>query len=77
MRPKAALLSLLLCGLLVGCVGGGRLLRMTPFWGEDLPDPERINAWPLYYQSDDMVVVLWPIFDFDSKAKMKSEKEDL
>ncbi len=62
------LLCLLMCGLLAGCTGADRLLRMTPFWGDDLPDPERVNVWPLYYQTDDVVVVLWPIFDLDSKG---------
>jgi len=67
-RAKTTLLAILCCVLLAGCASNNRLLRMTPFWGDQLPDAERINIWPLYYQSGDTYVVLWPFFDVDPKG---------
>ncbi len=68
-RSKTTLLAILCCALLCcGCASNDRMLRMTPFWGDQLPDPDRVNVWPFYYQTDDIVVLLWPIFDLDSKG---------
>ncbi|MHC5070205.1 MAG: hypothetical protein ACYTGO_06915, partial [Planctomycetota bacterium] len=68
MQLRSTLFSLLVCGLLAGCATSDRMARMTPFWGNDLPDAERVNVWPVYYQNGDILVVLWPIFDLDDKG---------
>ncbi len=68
MSVRKILLSAALCASFLGCAHTDRVWRMTPFWGEDLPDPDRVNAWPLFYKMGDVVVVLWPIFDVDDKG---------
>ena len=65
-QVKTALFVILCSVLMAACATNDRMLRMTPFWSKQLPDPERVNVWPLYYQNEDIVVVLWPIFDVDS-----------
>jgi hypothetical protein len=68
-RAKTTLLAILCCCVLLGaCASNNRMLRMTPFWSDQLPDPDRVNIWPLYYQTGETVVVLWPVFDVDEKG---------
>ncbi len=65
----AALLSALLVGALSGCAASDRMVRALPFRGEgELPDADRVNVWPLYYQARDLVVVAWPLFDRDDEG---------
>ena len=69
MRIRAALFSTILVGALSSCAASGRMVRGVPFWGEgELPDAERVNVWPLFYQAQDLVVVLWPLFDRDDEG---------
>ena len=65
---RALIVPLLLIAL-TGCAASDRMVRAVPFWADDeLPDPDRVNVWPLYYQTDDLVTVLWPIFDVDEEG---------
>lgn len=63
-------LLLLVLALLPGasCASGGRMLRMTPFAGDALPDAERVNLWPLLYRNGDATALLWPVFDHDGRG---------
>ncbi len=57
---------LLLASLMFqACSYGSRMLRTTPFTGEELPDADRVNLWPLLYESGDALSIMWPFFDMD------------
>ena len=61
--------GLLVCVLLCSCVSSRRMGRISPFSSAargGMPDPDRVNVWPLVYHSGDATSVLWPILDWDS-----------
>jgi hypothetical protein len=60
-------LCLLLCLSCVSCASIERLFRNSPLRGME-PDAERVNLWPLYYESGGKTAVLWPVFDEDEKG---------
>jgi hypothetical protein len=53
---------------LAGCATQERLFLMSPFGGDELPDPDRVNVWPLAYHDGARLSVLWPIFDADERG---------
>ena len=57
-------LALLLSVLLTGCVSADRLARSIPSSAPTIA-ADRVNLWPLVYASDDLLTILWPIYDQD------------
>lgn len=54
--------------LLGACASTDRMMRITPFGRDEVKDPDRVNLWPLFYQSQDRTSVLWPLFDMDDQG---------
>lgn len=50
------------------CASTNRMMRITPFNHDEISDPERMNLWPLLYQSRDQTSALWPLFDMDGQG---------
>jgi hypothetical protein len=64
---KGVLGLLLLALSTAGCISSRRMIRAMPFGQtEEESSGNRVNAWPLFYQSGDRTSVLWPVTDFDS-----------
>jgi len=67
MKSEAAFVRCLIlwaATLGVGCAGGERMFRLSPF-SEQPPSSERVNLWPLLYSDEHSAAVLWPAFDQD------------
>ena len=63
------LLLLITMTLLLGaCASTKRMTRIMPFGRDEVSDPDRVNVWPLLYQSNDCTSVLWPLFDMDDQG---------
>ncbi len=61
------LLSLLLCS----CASSSRMLRLSPLndSGKNIDlNTSLVNIWPLYYQHNEYVTALWPLFDYDAQG---------
>jgi len=46
-------------------------MKISPFAegkAGQMPDPERVNVWPLVYHNRDATSVLWPIVDWDDEG---------
>lgn len=65
MKTHTALV-LLLFALFGSCQSVQRLTRVSPLSGEVAAD--RVNLWPLYYENNDEVAILWPIYDQDAEG---------
>ncbi|MBT3374760.1 MAG: hypothetical protein HN742_34175 [Lentisphaerae bacterium] len=47
------------------------MMKISPFTegkAAKMPDPERVNVWPLVYHNRDATSVLWPIVDWDAEG---------
>ncbi len=64
---KNLILVALSCLILTSCVSGKRLMEISPFSEKSsaLPDPDRVNLWPVVYHNQDTTSVMWPLMDFD------------
>jgi len=49
------------------------MMKISPFapgpgGADEMPDPDRLNAWPLLYHDRDATSVLWPVVDWDDEG---------
>ena len=58
-------------------------MRISPFSEarDVMPDPKRVNLWPLIYQNQDHTSALWPVVDVDPngfavRPVLNKEKND-
>jgi hypothetical protein len=70
MRHARHLLILLVCLLLASCASSRRMMRVSPFGGDEggLPDADRVNLWPGLYHTGEQTSVAWPIVDIDGEG---------
>ena len=61
----------LVCLALCSCVSSRRMMRISPFSagrGGEMPDPDRVNVWPVFYHNRDATSLIWPLIDWDAKG---------
>ena len=72
-----------LCLACCSCASSKRMMRISPFSEarDVMPDPKRVNLWPLIYQNQDHTSALWPVVDVDPngfavRPVLNKEKND-
>ncbi len=72
-RTGLATAAIMMLLLLCSCASSDRMMRLSPMnTGYAVPrinlDKNLVNLWPFYYNDDQFMTVLWPMFDFDAKG---------
>ncbi len=72
-RTGLATAAIAMLLLLCSCASSDRMMRLSPMnTGYAVPrinlDKNLVNLWPFYYNDNQFMTVLWPMFDFDDKG---------
>ena len=52
---------------IVGCASSDRMFEVSPF-SDEVPSPDRVNVWPLFYSDAGKSAVMWPLIDWDEEG---------